>query len=74
MLDTTTGNGTTGTGSPVDGIVREAARRGAHVPALAVGDGAPDFRRVTNAPRPAGRTGARRGRGRLVGRPEEAAA
>ncbi|MFJ2900102.1 hypothetical protein ACIO87_35180 [Streptomyces sp. NPDC087218] len=77
MLDTYTGNGTTGAGSPAGGSVREGVRRGAHAPASAAGDGAAAaFRKAANASSPAlpVRAGTHREHGRLVERPEAAAA
>ncbi|MET9921770.1 hypothetical protein ABZZ04_32545 [Streptomyces sp. NPDC006435] len=74
MLDTATGNGTTGTGSPIDGTVREGARRGTRAPVLAVGDGAPGSRKAVSAPHPTAPAAARRGHGRPVERPEAVAA
>ncbi|MFF3396766.1 hypothetical protein ACFYW1_38355 [Streptomyces sp. NPDC002669] len=77
MLDTYTGNGTTEAGSPAGGSVREGARRGAHAPAPAVGDGAAAaFRKAVNASCPTlpVRLGTHREHGRLVERPEAAAA
>ncbi|MFF4085111.1 hypothetical protein ACFYZN_37765 [Streptomyces sp. NPDC001777] len=77
MLDTCTGAGTTGAGSPAGGSVREGARRGTPAPAPAAGDGAAAaFRKAANASCPAlpVGVGTHREHGRLVEHPEAAAA